>query len=72
MKFYTKYKIRIVYDCGYAHDLWVWDFKYSQGTYKWTACTGANNALCMGADHIVCVYTVAIKKVFKFKNPSSI
>lgn len=73
MKFYTKYKVRIVYKSGYFHDYWVWKFDVvrdsaSVKSIAWQ-CVDIERPLAICVDNIESVWQIEQKKVFKFFNP---
>lgn len=69
MKFYSKFKIRVVYKSGYYHDLWVWKFEINSERVTWSAVGHVNKPLKIGFNDISAVYQIAHKAVFKFTSP---
>jgi len=73
MKFYHKFKIRVVYKSGYQHDFWVWRISVkTDGSIEWTCADPVNNrpmVFAKSLDDIEAVWKVGHKAVFRFKNP---
>jgi hypothetical protein len=74
MKFYTKYKVKIVFKSGYIHVGWVWKFEGDKKENKitsltWKSAENKSNFNYMHLESIESIVTLAEKKVFRFKNP---
>lgn len=75
MKFYSKFKIRIVYDSGYTHDFWVWKYAVKTGangiTHTWQSCSDKNKPVDIASkiEKIESVWQIGHKKVFRFTDP---
>lgn len=69
MKFYNKFKIRVVYKSGYYHDLWVWKFEINKDSVTWSNAGHVNKPLKIGFDDISSVFQIGHKSVFKFSSP---
>ena len=61
----TLEKLRIVYECGYVHEMWVYNLKISKmGQYSWSHCTKENRIIDLQPDKIIAIFVIKIKKVF--------
>lgn len=72
MKFYPKFKIRIVYKSGYTHDFWAWSFNIKFGGDKeiqWHCVDDSNKPILIGVADIAAVYQVGFRQVFRFTDP---
>lgn len=77
MKFYSKFKIRVVYKSGYVHDLWVWKFNTTSVGDKlkdlsWTLCDPVHNRpieLSNDISNIESIWQIGHKQVFRFSDP---
>lgn len=74
MKFYDKYKVRIVYKSGYYHDFWTWILEAQRGlegldSVKWAACSDKNKPCFINHKQIECIYQIGHKKCFRFYEP---
>lgn len=74
MKFYPKFKVRVVYKSGYFHDFWTWKFDAQLGTgglkkAEWAHTDDANKPVFVNIDQIESVWQVGYKRCFRFVNP---
>lgn len=57
-------KLRIVYETGYIHELWVYDLKVRDGAYTWRHYDQGNRIIDIQPDKIISIFVVKRKKVF--------
>ena len=58
-------KIRIVYNTGYTHELWVYNLKISKtGEYTWRHYNDSDRIIDLQPDKIISIFVVKQKKVF--------
>lgn len=58
-------KLRIIYETGYQHEMWVYNLKISKdGQYSWRHYHSHNRAIDLQPDKIISIFVVKQKKVF--------
>jgi len=59
----TKFLIRVVYQSGYAHDLWVYSFKMDRadGSVMWEVVDPKSKPILINYERIECVYQIDAK-----------
>lgn len=74
MKFYPKFKVRIVYKSGYFHDFWTWKFDVKRGvngliSAEWAQAEDRNKPIFINTDQIESVWQVGVQLRFRFVSP---
>jgi hypothetical protein len=62
MKLVNIFTVRIVYKSGYTHDFDVTKFTIKGSTYVWESANDSNKPIQLGANDIVAVYQVGMRK----------
>ena len=58
-------KVKIVYDTGYTHEMWVYNLKIDrEGNYSWRHYSDADRVIDLQVDRIIAIFVVEQKKVF--------
>jgi len=58
-------KLRIVYDSGYTHEMWVYNLKINkEGQYTWSHYKNNNRIIDLQPEKIIAIFVIKSKKVF--------
>jgi len=58
-------KLRIIYETGYQHEMWVYNLKVSKdGSYSWRHYDESNRIIDLQPDKIISIFVIKQKKAF--------
>lgn len=58
----NKFKVRIVYDNGYTHDFWVYNWIQEDGIFKWESIHDHNRPIQLGVSNVISVWQIGYRR----------